>query len=95
MAMLGNLVAMLENVVTTLGRKMTMMETLFADLGWSTNSLGLIGQHTLRNHNKFILCPKNKIPIAYFIYFSHCLCIEKNQILFANGNKSNHLFCLL
>jgi len=28
MAMLGNLVAMLENVVTALGRKMTMMEIL-------------------------------------------------------------------
>jgi len=40
--MLGNLVAMLENVVTTLGGKMTMMETLFADLRWSINSLGLI-----------------------------------------------------
>jgi len=32
MAMLGNLVAMLENVVIALGGKMTMMKTLFADL---------------------------------------------------------------
>jgi len=31
--MFGNLVAMLENVVTTLDGKMTMMETLFANLG--------------------------------------------------------------
>jgi len=31
--MLGNLVAMLENVVPTLGGKMTIMETLFVDLG--------------------------------------------------------------
>jgi len=30
--MLGNLVAMLENVVIALGGKMTIMETLFADL---------------------------------------------------------------
>jgi len=33
MAMLGNLVAMLENVVIALGRKMPIMETLFAELG--------------------------------------------------------------
>jgi len=33
MAMLGNFLAMLENVVIVLGGKMTMMETLFADLG--------------------------------------------------------------
>jgi len=33
MAMLGSLVAMLENIVTALGGKMTMMETLFAYLG--------------------------------------------------------------
>jgi len=32
MVMLGNLVAMLENVVSTLGGKMTIMGTLFADL---------------------------------------------------------------
>jgi len=31
--MLGNLVAMLKNVVFALGGKMTIMETLFADLG--------------------------------------------------------------
>jgi len=33
MAMLGNLVAMIENVMPTLGGKMAIMETLFADLG--------------------------------------------------------------
>jgi len=33
MAMLGNLVAMLENVVLALGGKMTIMETLFANPG--------------------------------------------------------------
>jgi len=33
MAMLGNLVAMLENVVLALSGKMTIMETLFDDLG--------------------------------------------------------------
>jgi len=33
MAMLGNLIAILENVVTTLDGKMTIMETLFAYLG--------------------------------------------------------------
>jgi len=31
--MLGNLVAMLENIVPTLGNKMTIMKTLFVDLG--------------------------------------------------------------
>jgi len=31
-AMIGYLVAMLENVVTTLSGKMTIVETLFADL---------------------------------------------------------------
>jgi len=31
--MLGNLVAMLENVVPALGGKMTIMGTLFANLG--------------------------------------------------------------
>jgi len=33
MAMLGNLIAILENVVLALGGKMTVMETLFADSG--------------------------------------------------------------
>jgi len=33
MAMIENLVTMLESVVTTLGGKMTIMETLFDDLG--------------------------------------------------------------
>jgi len=33
MALLGNLVVMLENVVLPLGGKMTNMETLFANLG--------------------------------------------------------------
>jgi len=32
MAMLGNLKAMLENVVLALGGTMTIMETIFADL---------------------------------------------------------------
>jgi len=31
--MLGNLVGMLENVVLALGGKMTIMKTLFVDLG--------------------------------------------------------------
>jgi len=60
MAMLGNLMAMLETIVIALGGKVTMMEILFATdhLGYSTDSLELIGQHTSRNHNKFILCLK-------------------------------------
>jgi len=33
MVMLGNLVAMVEDVVSALVGKMTIMETLFADLG--------------------------------------------------------------
>jgi len=33
MAILENFVAMLENVVTTLNGKMTIVETLFVDLG--------------------------------------------------------------
>jgi len=33
MALLGNLVAMLENVVTASGGKMTIKESLFVDLG--------------------------------------------------------------
>jgi len=33
MAILGNLVAMLENVMTALGSKMTIIKILFADLG--------------------------------------------------------------
>jgi len=33
MAVLGNLVAMLENIVTTLGGKMTIMKTFSPDLG--------------------------------------------------------------
>jgi len=33
MAILGNLVAMLENVVPILGVKMTIMKTLFTNLG--------------------------------------------------------------
>jgi len=33
LATLGNHVAMLENVVIALGGKMTIMETLFVDLG--------------------------------------------------------------
>ncbi len=33
MAMLGNVVAILENVETALGGKMTIMGILFADLG--------------------------------------------------------------
>jgi len=33
MAMLGNFEAMLENVVLALGDKMTIMKTLFVDLG--------------------------------------------------------------
>jgi len=33
MVILGNLIVMLENVVTTLGGKMTIMETIFDDLG--------------------------------------------------------------
>jgi len=76
--MLGNLVAMLENVVIALGGKLTMMKTLFAHLGKSIESLGLIGQYTSRNYNKFILCPKNKISIAFFISHS-CLCMEKKS----------------
>jgi len=58
MAMLGNLLVMLENVLIALGGKMTMMETLFADLWWYKDSLGLIGQYTSRNHNKLIMPKK-------------------------------------
>jgi len=73
--MLENLVAMLENVVSALGGKMTIMETLFVDLGYS---FGPIGQETLRIHNKFILCSKNKISISIASFISHiCLFVEK------------------
>jgi len=82
MAMFGNLVATLKNVVTALDAldgKMTIMETLFANL------VELIGQHTSNIHNKFILCPKNKISIASFICHI-CLCIEKKLNFLANDN---------
>jgi len=77
MAMLGNLVAILENVVPALGGKMTIIKSLFANLEQSTNSLGPIEQHTSKIHKKFILCPKNTNSIASFI-FHICSCIAKN-----------------
>jgi len=94
MAMLGNFVVMLKNVVIALGGKMTIMETLFVDWG-SQHSFGPIGQLTTKIHNKFILCPKHKISVTSFNSHS-CLCMRKKNlriILLMATEQPTHFAC--
>jgi len=78
MAILENLTVMIENVMIALGGKMAIMETLFANLEYFTNSF----------HNKFILYSENQISIASFISRIY-LCMEKPDFL-ANGNTPDY-----
>jgi len=69
---------MLQNVVPTLGGKMTIMETLFADLRYSIDSFRPIGQHTSKIHKKIHTLSK-KYNSNFFLHFSHLFGMEKKS----------------
>jgi len=93
MAILGNLVVMLESIVPTLGGKMSIIEILLA-------ALGIIYRLFLANWTTHSII----IKTSYFVYkiqfqllpsfFEFVLEWKKNPNFFANGSMTNHLFYL-